>query len=201
MAREKLSTEKRREQIAEAALEIAAAHGVKEVTVSNVAKKLELAPSALYRHYKGKDQMIDAVVERLGTHLVLIVEDSAAEAENVFDILEGILSRIIGLGHKLPAIPMVLFSEEIFHRQGEDRSKFTSILEQYLQKLTAIVAEGQESGLITREINADQLSIMFVGLYVPPMLLYYSSGGKFDLEGQIMSAWKLFQKTISPDHS
>jgi len=198
MAREKLSTEKRREQIAEAALEIAATEGVKEITVSNVAAKLGLAPSALYRHYKGKEQILEAVVELMGTRLAALLDESATEADTPLQTLEILLVKIIGLAHRLPAIPMILFSEEIFQRPQEGNSKFAAILENYIKKLVQVMAEGQKAGLFTREIPPANLAIMFVGLYVPPMLLYYSSGKKFDLEGQVTSAWKLFRKVLSP---
>lgn len=62
MATEKLNTQVRKEQIAQAALELVAAGGLMKLSVAAVARRVGLVPSALYRHFKGKDEVLDAAL-------------------------------------------------------------------------------------------------------------------------------------------
>ena len=52
MAKNRFGTDIRREQIAEAALGIVRSQGIKALNVAAVAQKLDIVPSALYRHFK-----------------------------------------------------------------------------------------------------------------------------------------------------
>ena len=55
MALEKLNSEVRQEQYVQAALGLVAADGLKNLSVARVARRMGLVPSALYRHFPGKD--------------------------------------------------------------------------------------------------------------------------------------------------
>ena len=82
MAAEKLKTTIRKEQIVEAALEVIAAQGVRGLSVSRVARRVGLVPSAIYRHFKGKQEVLDAVVSLIERRLmenVALVEKQEAE--------------------------------------------------------------------------------------------------------------------------
>jgi AcrR family transcriptional regulator len=54
-----------RDQILDAALEIADADGLPAVSMRSVAQRLDVTPMALYRHVGDKDALLDGLVERL----------------------------------------------------------------------------------------------------------------------------------------
>lgn len=54
-----------RDRILEVALAVADADGVEALTMRRVATRLGVDPMAIYRHVKGKDDLLDGVVERL----------------------------------------------------------------------------------------------------------------------------------------
>ena len=56
---EKLDTEIRPEQLSQAALALIAAHGLEGLSIARVARRVGLVPSAIYRHYSGKDDLVD----------------------------------------------------------------------------------------------------------------------------------------------
>ena len=57
----KVNTEIRQEQIAEAAIELIAAEGVNSLSIAGIAERVGIVPSAFYRHYKSKDEVLDAI--------------------------------------------------------------------------------------------------------------------------------------------
>src|SRR5271165_1472178 len=82
MAEAKLQTRIRREQIAEAALELVAGEGVKRLSIAGVARRVGLVPSGIYRHFKSKDAMLDAVLDLLDSKLQANVEAARKETSD-----------------------------------------------------------------------------------------------------------------------
>src|SRR4030067_906494 len=66
----KQSREVRREQIAEAALELLARQGIRRLSVGAVARRIGVVPSAVYRHFRGKEEILSAAVGRMGDRLL-----------------------------------------------------------------------------------------------------------------------------------
>ena len=79
MAREKLSTEVRQEQILAAALEIVSAKGMKGLNTGAVARRVGIVPSALYRHFRDKEQMLDGLLALIEERLLANVQDARRE--------------------------------------------------------------------------------------------------------------------------
>ncbi|WP_419656085.1 transcriptional regulator, TetR family [Desulfosarcina variabilis str. Montpellier] len=62
MVKKRYGTAVRHDQIAEAALDLVRSEGTRGLNVAAVAKRVGLVPSAVYRHFKNKSEIIDAVL-------------------------------------------------------------------------------------------------------------------------------------------
>ena len=69
MAKRRLGTEIRQEQIAQAALDVVRSQGIRALNVAAVAKKVGIVPSAVYRHFKDKREIVGAVLQLIQTRL------------------------------------------------------------------------------------------------------------------------------------
>jgi AcrR family transcriptional regulator len=69
MVKKRLGTEIRQDQIAEAALDIVRKDGIRALNVAAVAEKVGIVPSAVYRHFKNKSQIVDTVLQLIQTRL------------------------------------------------------------------------------------------------------------------------------------
>ena len=69
MSAEKLETDVRQDQIAQAALNVISSHGLKALSVARVARQVGLVTSAIYRHFHSKDAVLDAVLGLIGDRL------------------------------------------------------------------------------------------------------------------------------------
>ncbi|NIQ01450.1 MAG: TetR family transcriptional regulator, partial [Nitrospinaceae bacterium] len=63
MAAERRGSESRKDQILQAALGLVATQGLQGLNMAALARRVGLVPSALYRHFKGRDEILDAVIE------------------------------------------------------------------------------------------------------------------------------------------
>lgn len=97
MAAEKLKTLVRREQIAQAALRLAARGGLKRLSVAAIARQVGFGPTAVYRHFKSKDEVLDAVLDLVGTRLQANVKSVHPKTGDPLEILHKLLTRHIAL--------------------------------------------------------------------------------------------------------
>ena len=69
----------RRDLILVAATDLFATRGYENVNVADVADRVAVGPSALYRHFRGKESLLEAVVERAGDSLLEAAGGSGAD--------------------------------------------------------------------------------------------------------------------------
>lgn len=196
MSAEKLDTDVRQEQIAQAALELVAAKGIKGLSVAAVARRIGLVPSALYRHFKGKDAVLDAAVALVGIKMQANIHAVMQETSNPLDRLHQLLTRHVRMIRENVAIPRIIFSEDIFSGNPQRRKRVHQMLAGYLDEVARMIQDGQRQGKIRADADARVLSVMFLGLILPAGILWHISDGGFDVTRQTQRAWKVFCQAI-----
>ena len=192
-----LDSDTRREQIAEAALTLIAGQGMTSLTVERVARLTGLTPSGLYRHFKSKAEILDAVLNLVHDRFLSSIKAARSETPNPLSALHRLLLRHVRMIMAQHGIPRLLFSDEINFKYPEKKTKLREIFTDFLAGTAALMAEGQRQGIIRPDIPAKDMAVMFIGIFQPPALLYFLSDGSFDLLAQTDTSWRLFSETIS----
>jgi len=89
----KQDTAVRQEQIAQAALELVAEDGLKSLSVASLAERVGLVPSGLYRHFKDKEAIVDAVLDLIERRLLANVTAVCEEESEPLVCLRQLLER------------------------------------------------------------------------------------------------------------
>ena len=197
MAAEKVVTEIRREQIVEAALQVLGSRGIQQLNVAEIAQRVGLVPSAIYRHFKGKDEILDAVVELIGQRLPANVDAVRREFRGSLDRLEHLLQRHVRLILNNQAIPRIMMSDEMAAGDPERKSRIYHTIRAYLESVGQIVREGQEAGEIRADTDPETIAMLFVGIVQPGALLWHLGNGQFDIQHHAVRAWRLFRDAIA----
>lgn len=193
---EKLDTQVRREQIAQATLELVAAGGLRKLSVAAVARRVGLVPSALYRHFKSKDEVLDVTLELIQDKLLDNVRAVREETGDALEQLHGLLMRHVRMIRENRGIPQVIFSQDAYVGHPERRNQTYLGIRRYLVELARIIRRGQEDGQVGPDVDADAAAVMFLGLITPSAVLWHLSDGDFDVTRQAQRAWPLFLKAI-----
>ena len=193
---EKLDTQIRQEQIAQATLEVIATKGLAKVSVAAVAKRVGVVPSALYRHFKGKDEVLDAAMEMILGRLLENVDAVRADPGTPLDHLKRLLDRHIRMVRKNRGIPQILLSQDFYAHRPDRRRRVYDGIQAYLARVASLVREAQRVGQADPDLDAESLSVVFLGLIQPPAILWHMSNGTFDVTRQAQRAWPLFLKAI-----
>jgi AcrR family transcriptional regulator len=195
----KTNTEVRRAQIARAALARIAQLGFHRLSVAAVAKEVGVAPSGIYRHFPGKDALLDAVLELIAQRLRRHVATARRQSRTALARLRTLLLSHARTVQRDVPIPRVVFAEEIFTGHKRRRQRVRQIFEPYLGQIAAMIVEGQRAGEIRRDLAAETLAVMFLGLAQPPAILWLISEGAFDFTKQVQNAWRIFRRMIQAE--
>lgn len=196
MSGQKLQTAVRRGQIAEAALQLVASQGLKRLSIAAVARRVGLVPSGIYRHFKSKDDILAAVLDRIDQRLMANVEAARAESDDAMECLRGVLSRHIRFIREGRAIPRLIFSEDFHSGHPERKGRVHQILTAYTDHVAAIVRQGQQQGRIRPDVPPETAAMLFVGIVVPAGIFWHLTDGEFDVTGHADRAWRLFQTAV-----
>jgi AcrR family transcriptional regulator len=196
MRADKLHTDIRQEQIVHAALSVVASHGLKGLTVQRVARQVGLAPSAMYRHFRSKDEVLTAILALIQTRLLGNVGAVCEEVADPLERLERLLRRQLQLIRETPAIPRIVFSEEVSHGDPERQAIVYQIIRGYLERVGDLMRQGQLAGRIRSDVTPDTLALLFLGLIQPPAFLWHISGGAFDITAHTDQVWQVFREAI-----
>jgi AcrR family transcriptional regulator len=196
MRTERLDTHIRQEQITQAALALIAAKGVRGLSVAAVARRVGLVPSAIYRHFASKDEVLDATIEHLGHRLLGNLRSAAEETDDPIGRLHGAFVRHVRLIRENQAIPRIIFSEEVYSGHPARKARMREIMTRYIQGLATIVHEGQRAGRIARGLDPRTSAVLFLGLIQPAAILWHVTEGRFDLRRHAARSWDFYRRGI-----
>lgn len=193
----KTQTIERQEQIVQAALELINDSGVAGLSIAGIAQKVGIVPSALYRHFRNKEAVLEAVLGLIRQRLL----DNVAHVRELTDVpldqLRLLVMRHAALLNENRAIPSVVFSEAVYTGDPEQKAKIAGIITGYLAEIQAIIVSGQQDGSIRKDLSPATAAVLFMGMILPAAVLWNVSEGRFDITGQVTSAWPLFERSIT----
>jgi AcrR family transcriptional regulator len=192
----KVETVVRQEQIANAALAIIAQHGLRRTSVASVARRVGLVPSAIYRHYRGKNEILDAVLELVRDRLLDNVRAVTIETPDAIERLRRLLALHVSLLTKQPGILRVVFSEEVYAGRPARRARVFRTVKAYLKGVEDIIRQGQAANSVKPDLDPPTIALMFLGLIQPAAILSHMGDGELDVARHAQQAWKVFAGAI-----
>ena len=180
-----------KERIMETALKLFAEKGYLGTSMNDIAKQLGFTKAALYKHYTGKQEILNRIVERMN--------ETDYERAKQFEMPEGNLTEIVAAYQKTPIEKVRAYSKAQFLHWTEEEfpSRFRKMLtlEQYrdpemAQLYQKYLATGPVDymaaifrGLTDSEEAAQHLALEFYG----PMFLLYSVSDSGAEQEQVLS--------------
>jgi len=197
MKTEKLSTKIRKGQIIKSVLQIIRKKGLKSVTIAEIAKNIGLVPSAVYRHYPCKDDILMEVLNFIENKFKSNIIKACNENTEPISVLKSLLENQVKMMLEVtPVFPRILLSDEIFSKNPKLRNKVCEIFDSFLGSIEAVIKKGQKNRSIKNDISAKSMAVLFLGLFQPPSFFLLLNEGKYDIKKQINDAWLIFEKAV-----
>lgn len=196
MGTKKVDTSIRKDQIARVVLEQIALHGLQGLSMAVVAHRLGLVPSALYRHYKGKEQMIESVFDLIHQMLFQNVDAACASSPDALECLRALLLLNIRMVREFSSIPRIIFGEGVFSSNATWKIRLNDIIRAYLARIRQLIEQGQQDARIRKDLDSQTIAIMFWGILPPAVILWHASDGRFDVTRHVERVWQVFSESI-----
>ena len=196
MKRVRLDSETRKEQILDATLQIIAENGAKGVNTSEIARRVGIVPSALYRHFRDKDSLVESLLVRTRHQLT---ENANWVSKGSADPLQklGRLFRLhVELLRRNPGIPRLVFSDEVAFGSGKGQENLRAIVDAYARQVEAIAREGQDQGQIMKDLDPSVVAFAFVSLVQNVAITLSLTAGKVDRGDRACRAWEIFERGV-----
>ncbi len=147
----------RQNEILDAALHLIATKGIQHLTVRNLAMAIGVTEGAIYRHFTGKGEIIQAMIQRFES-------DRAVSEQCVgWSAIEAFLLERIHQVSQMPDLARVMFSEEIFQDSQETRQLMQAMMHRHGNQLLRHLQEGIQSGELRNDIPPDALLRLVLG--------------------------------------
>jgi TetR/AcrR family transcriptional regulator len=122
-----------------------------KVTTARLAAKLEVSEAALYRHFTGKAQMFEGLIEFIEQTLFALINKITTEEQSGTRQMEAIVSVLLAFAQKNRGMTRVLIGDALVH---EDE-KLQARINQLHDRLEAALKQAIRFGITQQEIVAD----------------------------------------------
>jgi AcrR family transcriptional regulator len=188
----------RGEQIVDAAIELLSIGGIPALTTRNLANAVGVSEPALYRHFKNKMDILEAILIRQEKNVQLRFERYEKQGGSVLDQIEEVYAGIFNGFANNPARSAVAFAEEIFRQDSQLAEHFNRIMEVAEENIVARLSSEQGRRECRTDIPPRDLARMMMGSSRLLVTRWRLGNYNFDLEEQGAQLWKSLRVVLAP---
>lgn len=149
----------RREQLLECAAKCFAEHGYRGTTTAMIAAAAGVHEPTIYRHFKSKQKLFIALIERVGEQVFANWERATRGARTPVEKLQALMYDNPATADPWTArVYRILFHASTEAAEPAIQDAIRQHYERYVRTLAAVVSEAQATGQIRADVPADWLA-------------------------------------------
>ena len=192
--RSRKSTEVRKEEIVRAALFLVEQNGLDKLNIIDIAVEVKLVPAAIYRHFKGKEDIVAALIEFTDKCLQCNLSQAMDYDGTAIVKLKLLFELHVKLLKEEAAIPRILYFLLSSERNPELKVGMLYAVGSYVQQVKKMILQGQKKGEINADVDVTAAAMLFLGMIQPLAIL-----GQVDpnvLDECPTKLWQCYQRSI-----
>lgn len=178
------STSKRQQEIIESAGKLLMQKGVKGLTTKNLALEMNFSESALYRHFKNKEDIIVLLLDYLGSNIkerLNIISEKKLTSE---EKLKQLFSSQFEFFNQNTHFVVAILSEGLFDESEKINQSIMKIIHYKMELITKIIEVGKENNEFTKSIETQEIVHIIMGSFRMMMLKWKFSKFETNLINQ-----------------
>lgn len=168
-------------EIIQAAGKILTQSGVSGLTIKNLATEMKFSESAIYRHFKSKEEIVIALLQYLASDMderyTKVILNTFSPEEKLISIFQNQISFFKNNSHFVVAV----FSDGLMEESLRINETISKIMEIKTKHLIPIIKEGQLQNIFTNEIPTEDLIHIIMGSFRLLMFKWRASNFKLDI--------------------
>lgn len=177
-----MEIKKRQLEIIEAAGEILTESGLAGLTTKNLAEKMGFGESALYRHFKGKEEIIITMLQYLNADMDKRLTACVENINDPVKKLDAVFNNQFDFFQHHPQFLVAVFSEGLLEESKAINAGILQLMITKRKHLLPIIKQGQQQGIIETTAPAEDIMHIIMGSFRLHMLQWRMSDFAFDVK-------------------
>lgn len=192
-------TETRRAEIIEGALAVAAERGVNTVTTQAIADQVGIAQSTIFRHFKSRDEIFSAAVNRTGATMLQTLEPCFSGAGPADQRLCKLIRLQLEYVSNNKGLPRILFSDRLHIESPELKQSVQRVMRNYTSRVSQLLQEGMDNDCFDRSLDPDITASHLVMLIQGLLMRWSVFDFDFDLDSESQPLWEFISRAVRPN--
>lgn len=155
--------------------------GIKGLTTKTVASEMNFSESAIYRHFKSKEEILIALLsllkQNMNKRLTSEIKPQNTSAEN----FKAVFTSQFNYFKKNPHFVVAVLSDGLLDESKEIRTIILQLMQNKMQLLAQILEQGKQTNEFTSEISTEDLLPIILGSFRFQMLKWKLSNFQYDI--------------------
>ncbi len=156
--------------------------GIKGLTTKCLADEMNFSESAIYRHFKNKDDIIILLLHELGTSTEARLKTVISKTKTPEENIRAIFKSQFTFFQENPHYVIAILSESLLDSSDAIKNELFKIMQFITKILTHEIELGKKHGHFIKEIQTTELVHIIVGSFRLCMFKWKLSNFKLDIE-------------------
>ncbi|CAG7856964.1 hypothetical protein MCAMS1_01645 [biofilm metagenome] len=158
-----LPADERRAVTIESVIKLAGSQNPSEITTAAIAKHMNLTQGALFRHFRNKEAIWQAVMEWVAERLLVRIDHSAQGTESPMAAMEAMFMSHIEFVAEYPGVPRMMFGELQRAESTPAKRMVQTLIQHYGERLDRLIEKGKACGELSSSLDNEGAAMLFIG--------------------------------------
>jgi len=189
-------TGERRDQILQALAEMLENPAGEKVTTAALAARLSVSEAALYRHFKGKAEMFEGLIEFIEQTLVGLINKIAGEEKSGVRQTEAMITVLLGFAQKNRGMTRVLIGDALVNEDDRLQLRINQLHDRLEAALKQALRFGVSQKEIAQEVDIAAHANLLMSFVTGRWHQFAKSGFKRDPAELWAKQWRLLMEGV-----
>ena len=190
-------TGERKNQILQTLAQMLENPASEKVTTASLAAKLDVSEAALYRHFSGKAQMFEGLIEFIEQTLFALINKITTEEKSGLRQIDAIVGVLLAFAQKNKGMTRVLIGDALVHEDERLQARINQLHDRLEAALKQAVRFGVTQNELAAEIDIAACANAILSFVVGRWHQFAKSGFKRDPVENWNRQWRLILEGIA----
>lgn len=155
--------------------------GIKGLTTKTVASEMNFSESAIYRHFKSKEEILVALLSLLKQNMSKRLNAQIKPQNSAKENFKAVFASQFNYFKRNPHFVVAVLSEGLLDESEEIKRIVLQLMQNKMRILANILAQGKQNNEFTTKISTEDLLPIILGSFRFQMLKWKLSGFQYDI--------------------
>jgi TetR/AcrR family transcriptional regulator len=170
----------RKNQILQTLAQMLETPASEKVTTASLAAKLEVSEAALYRHFSGKAQMFEGLIEFIEETLFALINRITTDEKSGLRQIDAIVGVLLAFAQKNKGMTRVLIGDALVHEDERLQTRINQLHDRLEAALKQAVRFGVTQNELAQDVDAATCANVILSVVVGRWHQFAKSGFKRD---------------------